>query len=195
MFDAIKRKIEGFISSSAVDAASEHLKKVAANIVKKAADIKQDLDNETRLRERREIEKKQEKIRRAEIKRQKRQAALRTFMRFLYFSAGTIVALIGIAIYLAPAVEPTAASESGSSTSVTSASAPAPLVGSRLDANLSSNSNKPASPSRVGQNLSDCVDKGLNYYRNIGSFPTLSNGEDASSKVVSMCRRSNGMAF
>lgn len=40
-----------------------------------------------------------------------------------------------------------------------------------------------------------CQLKGVAYYKDIGSYPYLSTGEDAKKKVEGMCRRSGGMAF
>jgi hypothetical protein len=40
-----------------------------------------------------------------------------------------------------------------------------------------------------------CNARGIAYYREIGSFPRLSTGEDAERKVRDMCSRSNGLAF
>ena len=37
---------------------------------------------------------------------------------------------------------------------------------------------------------SECVELGMQYYKDIGSFPTLSTGEDALEKVIGMCTRS-----
>lgn len=42
---------------------------------------------------------------------------------------------------------------------------------------------------------SACISKGIAYYKEIGSYPLLSTGEDARKKIEGMCRRSNGMAF
>lgn len=42
---------------------------------------------------------------------------------------------------------------------------------------------------------SSCYARGIAYYTAIGSFPTLSNGEDALSKIGGMCARSGGIAF
>jgi hypothetical protein len=40
-----------------------------------------------------------------------------------------------------------------------------------------------------------CQLMGVAYYKDIGSYPYLSTGEDADKKVEGMCRRSGGMAF
>ncbi len=37
---------------------------------------------------------------------------------------------------------------------------------------------------------SECVEMGIEYYKEIGSFPRLSTGEDAVEKVIDMCTRS-----
>lgn len=42
---------------------------------------------------------------------------------------------------------------------------------------------------------SSCVQRGIAYYKEIGSFPQLSTGEDADKKVEGMCTRSQGLAF
>ncbi len=42
---------------------------------------------------------------------------------------------------------------------------------------------------------SDCLSKGITYYKELGSYPYLSTGEDASKKVEGMCNRTGGMAF
>jgi hypothetical protein len=42
---------------------------------------------------------------------------------------------------------------------------------------------------------SSCYASGIAYYTAIGSFPTLSTGESAMSKVSGMCARSGGIAF
>jgi hypothetical protein len=47
----------------------------------------------------------------------------------------------------------------------------------------------------VPDSYSGCVRNGIAYYKEIGSYPTLSNGEDANRKVKGMCSRSGGMAF
>ncbi|WP_321277148.1 hypothetical protein [Thiomicrorhabdus indica] len=52
---------------------------------------------------------------------------------------------------------------------------------------------EPSSNSRSAQ--SDCYSRGVAYYKEIGSFPTLSNGVDVKTKVIGMCERSNGAAF
>lgn len=35
-----------------------------------------------------------------------------------------------------------------------------------------------------------CIERGIAYYKEIGSFPTLSTGEDAAKKVRERCARS-----
>ena len=52
-----------------------------------------------------------------------------------------------------------------------------------------------ASSSVRDTSYSDCVEKGIMYYKEIGSYPLLSTGEDAKNKVVGMCSRSGGKAF
>jgi hypothetical protein len=42
---------------------------------------------------------------------------------------------------------------------------------------------------------SSCYTRGIAYYTAIGSFPTLSTGEDALSKIEGNCARSGGFAF
>ena len=49
--------------------------------------------------------------------------------------------------------------------------------------------------STTAPSSSSCIAKGIAYYKEIGSYPKLSTGEDARRKVEGMCRRSNGMAF
>jgi hypothetical protein len=36
----------------------------------------------------------------------------------------------------------------------------------------------------------ECVEMGIQYYKDIGSYPKLSTGEDALEKVMSMCTNS-----
>lgn len=36
----------------------------------------------------------------------------------------------------------------------------------------------------------ECVEMGIQYYKDIDAFPTLSTGEDAIEKVIDMCSRS-----
>jgi hypothetical protein len=54
----------------------------------------------------------------------------------------------------------------------------------------------PAAPAVGADNAAgtSCFDRGVAYYREIGSYPTLSNGENADRKIAGMCERSN-MAF
>jgi len=47
---------------------------------------------------------------------------------------------------------------------------------------------------RTSQKYGVCVDKGIEYYKAIGSYPYLSTGEDAHNKVLNMCSNSS-MAF
>jgi hypothetical protein len=58
---------------------------------------------------------------------------------------------------------------------------------SSIDSTPSSQDTKPVP--------TDCVTKGIAYYMEIGSYPKLSTGEDARTKVVGMCVRSGGVAF
>jgi hypothetical protein len=37
---------------------------------------------------------------------------------------------------------------------------------------------------------SECVELGIEYYKEIGSFPKLSNGKDTLEKIIAMCSRS-----
>ena len=39
-------------------------------------------------------------------------------------------------------------------------------------------------------NFAECVELGVKYYKEIGSYPKLSTGEDALQKVQAMCKRS-----
>ncbi len=45
--------------------------------------------------------------------------------------------------------------------------------------------------SRDGDYL-ECVDKGTRYFQSIGSYPYLSNGEDAVEVAMRRCRRTAG---
>lgn len=45
------------------------------------------------------------------------------------------------------------------------------------------------------QSDSACVRRGIQYYKDIGSYPQLSTGEDVKSKVRGMCHRSKNQAF
>lgn len=40
-----------------------------------------------------------------------------------------------------------------------------------------------------------CVDRGVYYYKEIGSFPRLSDGRDAEQVAKERCERSNNVAF
>lgn len=40
-----------------------------------------------------------------------------------------------------------------------------------------------------------CVDRGVAYYKEIGSYPRLSNGDLAEYIASERCRRSNNVAF
>lgn len=42
---------------------------------------------------------------------------------------------------------------------------------------------------------SECYRKGIAYYKDLGSYPRFSTGEDTESEVRLRCQRSNGMAF
>jgi hypothetical protein len=71
-----------------------------------------------------------------------------------------------------------------------------PLAGSSTNSSSSvSNSPVDNSPARATPTHSTCVQKGIAYYKEIGSYPSLSTGEDAENKVEGMCRRSQGLAF
>lgn len=37
---------------------------------------------------------------------------------------------------------------------------------------------------------SECVEMGIQYYKEIGSYPKLSTGEDALEKVLAICKNS-----
>jgi hypothetical protein len=54
---------------------------------------------------------------------------------------------------------------------------------------------KPEIKTESGPANSVCFVMGVAYYTAIGSYPKLSTGEDADSKIEGMCGRSNGMAF
>lgn len=50
----------------------------------------------------------------------------------------------------------------------------------------------------VGQSSASeggCVERGVAYYKEIGSYPRLSTGEDAERKVRDACSSTNGLAF
>jgi len=70
-----------------------------------------------------------------------------------------------------------------------------------IESTESSNTNTPPSAqisspeSTVLPSLKSCLANGIAYYKEIGSYPMLSTGEDARKKVEGMCRRSNGGAF
>jgi hypothetical protein len=40
-----------------------------------------------------------------------------------------------------------------------------------------------------------CVERGVSYYKEIGSFPRLSDGRDATRVAKERCERSNNVAF
>ena len=66
--------------------------------------------------------------------------------------------------------------------------------GSASPGSASTNGPTPAS-SQGAASSGGCVSKGISYYKEIGSYPALSTGENAESKVQGMCDRSNGAAF
>lgn len=48
-----------------------------------------------------------------------------------------------------------------------------------------------SSSSNTKSSFSQCIDRGEEYFKNIGSFPMLSTGEDARATAVKRCNRSN----
>lgn len=200
--DSIKKKLKDIANSPTGAAISEKIVKASADIAGKAMEFREGISEEIRLHEQKEKEKKDEKlriqkrkieedIRRQELKRQKRRIIVRRFKIFSSVSLAIVALLFGIVIYFAPPAQEISAQ----SPATTSIPAVAPLDGSRFDASLENSSTRAASSERVNQGPSDCIANGINYYREIGSFPTLSTGEDAQSKVISMCQRSNNVAF
>jgi len=43
--------------------------------------------------------------------------------------------------------------------------------------------------SKNNSEVDACISRGIAYYKDIGSYPTLSNGEDAATKVKTRCNR------
>ncbi len=71
-----------------------------------------------------------------------------------------------------------------------------PMQGSsNTPSNSVSNSPVVNSPASATPAHSICVQRGIAYYKELGSYPHLSTGENAENKVEGSCRRSQGLAF